>query len=142
MSYTTTISSAVGAGVMSAIGFLVGVGGADVAGNIIKEPEPYGAQFVELDFQGGKFVQHVRPVNTISLRMKWGAKITRNGEIICSGGGVSTYTDKRVTMTPKVWTGEECPILQVGDVAEASWTYETVNGNNVIISGSKTLDRL
>ena len=87
------------------------------------------------EYKDGKFHQRVRPINTKVVRAKWAAKITRSGEILCSGGGIGIYQDKVSIMNEDIWTGGNCPPLKTGDLAIASWTYETVNGHNVTISG-------
>lgn len=137
-----TFITATGYGFISLFGFFAGIGGHGVVEGIVSKPEPYGAQLVSLAYQNGKFIQHIKPINTDAIRMKWAAKIERNGEIICSGGNVSTYLNKPSLMTPNTWTGDDCPVLKNGDVAYASWTYETVDGYNVTISGQLPLENI
>ena len=121
----------VGSSVFAFVAFMAGVGVTDVTKSVLLKPKEYGAQFVFLKFENGRFHQHIKPINISELRMEWAAKISRNGEIICSGGDVSVYTDQVAIMNPNIWTDDDCPPLQSGDVATASWTYKNVDNHNV-----------
>lgn len=124
-----------GACCVGVISLFAGAGGYDAAKNVFSDPKPYGLQFVSLEYRDGRFTQDIRVLNADAVRAEWAAKIMRGTDILCAGGGTSTYQGKLVTMAPDVWVGDNCPPLEAGDMAFASWTYENVNGKNVTISG-------
>lgn len=132
MNNTLIIAGCSGAITMAS--FMLGVGSYEVVDAFVHDPKPYGMQVVSLDYNAGMFHQLVRPINADAVRAEWAAKITRNGVHLCSGGSVSLYTGTSISMTPSQWTGDECPVLQAGDSAFASWTYENVDGKNITIS--------
>lgn len=127
---------------VTAFSFFAGIGTVDVIQNIHKEPEPYRLDLLVLEYSKdeGLIHQHVAPVNIKSVGARWASKISRDGHIICSGGGKSNYDGTAHVFTPSEWTGDDCPELQAGDIASASWTYENINGFNTTEDGDFVID--
>ena len=130
---TTMIGVAAGASSLF-ISFFTTVGINDALKKYVYATDSYSLEFVSLEYDGNNFIQNVQPRGATVVRGKWAAKITRDGEWLCGGGGIAPYEGKVLKMTPTVWAGSDCPELMSGDIAKASWTYEDVNNRNVTIS--------
>lgn len=131
---TTTINLTV-ASIAAVTSFFTGVGGVEVADRLLSQPKPFGLHLVNLEYQSGFVKQNIQPINSEAVRAEWAAKFTRSGRVLCAGGGASNYDGTVHEFTPSEWTGQDCPVLQAGDIGSASWTYKDVNGNLITISG-------
>ena len=125
----TVVACCVGAGSL-----LAGAGGYDVAKNVFLKPEPYGLQAAELKYEDGKFIQRIVPINAPRVPAQWTAEINRNGSQICGGSGFANYEGVEQIYSPNDWTGDNCPELKTGDFAIATWKYQDVNDNNIIVT--------
>lgn len=112
--------------------FLIWLTGATL-GDVMRD-KPAGLRLLEIGYEDGVVFQHHEVFGRDAIIGQWAAKITRDGLIVCSGAGGSTYRGKRVAMTPTVWTGDDCPPLKPGDVAEASWEWTGNDGVRQSIS--------
>ena len=93
-------------------------------------PEPAGMRLIELRYEDGLFYQEHLVYGAETIRAEWAAKIVRGDRFLCVGGGTSAYENGgSPLMTPSYWTGGECPEVQPGDIATATWEY--VDENNV-----------
>jgi len=132
----TTIINATVAGGFAFGSFLMGVGGYELAETIISKPKPYGLQLQELSYVDGDIHQLVVPINAEAVPAVWASKISRGERILCYGGAKSNYDGVKHIFTPSEWTGGDCPELQPGDIASASWSYQDVNGKTITLSGN------
>ena len=106
-----------------------------------RAPEPAGMRLVELRYEDGQFYQEHVVYGAERIRAEWAAKIVRGDEFLCVGGGVSTYQNGgSPKMTPSYWTDAECPELEAGDVATATWEYKDERGVVQRISGEITIE--
>lgn len=128
---------------LSALGLLGGIGIADVVESVTEPPGQLIMTLKELRFEDGKFGQSFRVTGKGKIKADWAAKVTRGSDILCAGGGTAPYSDavkkELSTMAPDIWTGDDCPPLQAGDIGEAIWTYKTQDGSKVTISGEVTV---
>lgn len=123
---------AIGAGFLA----LMGVSGfKDLA-----RDDPVGMRLIDFRYEDGQFHQHHEIFGRASIIANWAAKVTRDGEIICSGGGVSSYAGGPVHMGADHWVGDDCPELQAGDIAQASWEWKTSKGLVEGISATLTIE--
>ena len=99
------------------------------------EVEPVTMRLESLSFDGDVFHQRMKVTGRSSIRGEWAAKIVRDGIWLCGGGGVSAYTSRKITMLPDTWAGDNCPALQDGDRATASWQWVDATGLVRGISG-------
>ncbi len=119
------------------IGVIMLASGAEVLDAL--RPQHISMTAVALEYEDGRFFQEHRVTGADRLRAEWAARITRGDEYLCGGGGAGTYANGgSARMTPTVWAGSECPELQAGDVAEATWEY--VDENNVRHRISATIE--
>jgi hypothetical protein len=75
-----------------------------------------------LDYKDGLIIQKIIPRGGF-IRGEWAAEIMRGERQLCSGGGIAPYDGGAKVFTPSEWTGGNCPPLQPGDIARASWEY-------------------
>lgn len=117
-------------------GFFAGVGGTDVAMNVVSPPTR-GLQLSALEYDTAKnvFRQKIEPVGTQSVKAEWAANIFRGSELLCAGGGTGNYRGITIEFTPDAWTGSRCPPLRPGDFASATWEYKNSEGVLVSVSG-------
>jgi len=87
-------------------------------------PDPVRMELVTLEYRNGEFYQEHSVTGAETVRADWAAKIVRDGHFLCVGGGTSLYKNGgSPRMDPSYWTGDECPDLQPGDLASATWEY-------------------
>ena len=107
-------------------------------------PPPLGLSLEYLSFNGSDFTQEVTPTGASGIAARWAAEISRisGGRTIqlCAGDGVGIYKGTVDTYSPDDWTGDTCPPLKNGDIAEAVWTFTDSDGLTRSISGSLVLN--
>jgi len=125
---------------ISFIGLNFGVGVQKTAAKISAPPPPISMKLQSLEYKKGMFGQAFEVEGGI-IQADWAAEITRSDMSLCAGGGTAPYEGRSELeyYYPDKWTGDTCPSLQVGDVARAVWTYRTVDGLFVSISGEITI---
>jgi hypothetical protein len=107
-------------GVGVTFGGLLGVSGL----KDLRQPDHVRMELVTLVYQDGEFYQEHIVTGAEKVRADWAAKIVRDGHFLCVGGGTSLYANGgSPKMGPSFWTGDECPDLQPGDLASATWEY-------------------
>lgn len=122
------------ASIAAVTSFFTGVGGVEVADRLLSPPKPFGLHLVNLEYKSGYIYQYIQPINADAVPADWAAKFVRGDRVLCSGGGRSNYEGTSHKFTPSEWTGQDCPVMQPGDIGSASWTYKDVNGNLITIS--------
>jgi len=125
---------------LSFVGLNLGVGVQKTATKISSPPPPISMKLQSLEYSEGMFGQAFEVEGGI-IQADWAAEIVRDNISLCSGGGKAPYEGRSELeyYTPDKWTGDTCPALQSGDVARAVWTYRTVDGLFVSISGEITI---
>lgn len=114
-------------------------------------PDFRGMVVAELDYDPTKKMvfQKVHSVTKDPIRASWSAKITRNGEIVCVGGGIAPYEGvnnaERIYFKPVDWAGNTpgglCPeALKSGDVLIANWEHRDGSGLTRSVSKRLVLD--
>lgn len=118
----------VGAGFLG----LLAYGAVHIVGDVFG-PEDVRMTVKHLKFEDGDFDQWLL-VEGGPIQADWAAKITRYSpdgteRFLCVGGGRSVYDGTpSPRMDPDFWTGADCPELQAGDHAQASWEYRDQDG--------------
>ena len=116
------------------VGFMAGVGTVEVVQSTAF-PEDRAMFLERLEYNNGMFTQEHRLEGGGIIRMAWAAEIVRGNVQLCGGGGYAPYEGGTKVFTPDDWTGDDCPELQTGDIARASWEYTTSRGFTASISG-------
>jgi len=81
---------------------------------------------VEMRYEDGVIRQHLGVVGAPFIQANWVVRVTRGSKYLCGDGGSGTYTgEPSPEMTVDVWAGDDCPPLEPGDVAQASWEWAT-----------------
>lgn len=119
---TNTISAGV-LGLGAVVAAALGISGV----NDLNDPPPAGLRLVALEYKNGDIYQDVRIFGRESIRGEWAAKFTRDGRILCAGGGVSSYNGEPIHMDPSTWVNDDCPDIKTGDVAAATWEWQIGN---------------
>jgi len=114
------------------------VGAVEIGSNVV-ETEPVAMRLAALEYDGALIHQHVKITGRDSIRGEWAATIMRGYRRLCGGGGISNYRGMKMTLTPSEWTGSECPDIEAGDVASASWQWTDADGLVRGISGAITI---
>jgi len=106
-------------------------------------PTPGALVVEELHYSDGKFTQTVSPSSGDGIPARWAAEIFRvtNGATkqLCAGSGQGIYTGKTDIYNADDWTGDTCPELRSGDIAEAAWSYTDADGLTRTIIAELTL---
>lgn len=90
----------------------------------LKRPDIAHMELLTLTYENGEFYQEHEITGAEFIRADWAAKIVRGDRFLCVGGGTSLYRNGgSPKMTPSYWAGDDCPELQAGDVASATWEY-------------------
>lgn len=112
-------------------GIIVGAvqGGIALVEDIVSPAPPRALVLIEIGYEDGKIRQLIKPQGADAIVGKWSAKISRGEGNLCAGGGWSNYTGKPYAGTPSKWTGAQCPELQPGDVASATWEWDDADGH-------------
>ena len=104
-------------------------------------PQSVSMALTALTYENGEFYQEHRIEGTDALRAEWAAKIVRGDTFLCVGGGASAYrSGGSPRMDPDRWTGDDCPELEPGDVATATWEYLDESNVRHRISGSIVIE--
>ena len=106
--------------------------------DLAKSPD-VGMRLIDFRYKDGEFHQHHEVFGRAALIADWAAKVTRDGQILCSGGGTSSYAGSPVHMSADYWTGDDCPELMAGDTAQATWEWKTGEGFVAGISATLTI---
>lgn len=122
-----TIATAFGSAILGAVGLFTGVGSIEVYQSLTSQPDRR-LEISGLDYRDGMFVQSSQVHGVDGLPARWTAKIVRGNNLLCSGGDDSAYSNGTLHMTPDQWTGDDCPSLQAGDRAIASWEWRDESG--------------
>ena len=124
---------------MGVVGFATGVGVVDTAQHVLGPPPERFMQVSELsiDRTSGTVTQQLN-VQGGPINANWSAEILRDGDSLCSGGGVAPYNGETAVFSIDGWVGAKCPDLNVGDLARAVWEYRTKEGFTVSV-GSEVI---
>ena len=127
--------------IAAGVGAVAGRTGVDIAAGppAALPPDFRGMVVSELGYdpETRKIFQNVHSATKHSITAIWSAKITRDGEVICVGGGTAPYNAKsnaeRTFYAPVDWAGQTprqlCPdALQSGDVLLANWEHRDGKG--------------
>lgn len=124
---------------LALFGLSFGIGAATIWEAVTNEPAEYSMTLKELHFDGERIGQNIIVNSKHPVPATWTAQIMRNGKQICAGSGKFNYEPRDGTvvkwMTPSEWTGDQCPPVQPGDLARATWKYQNVHGFTAITSG-------
>ncbi|MFK7846840.1 MAG: hypothetical protein AB8G77_16185 [Rhodothermales bacterium] len=143
------ITSSVGADEMSDwSSALISIGIFAFAGNTmgafvgdLTTQDPVSMHLVSLDYSDGQVTQRHEVFGTERIIADWAAQVTRDNQVLCSGGDKATYngiTDKMMSLD--FWVGDTCPELQKGDALVASWEYLDSQNLRYRISGTKLIE--
>lgn len=90
----------------------------------LRRPDHVRMELVTLEYNDGDFYQEHLVTGAETVRADWAAKIVRDGQFLCVGGGTSFYKNGgSPKMDPSYWTGDKCPDLEPGDLASVTWEY-------------------
>jgi hypothetical protein len=124
------------------IGCMLGLSGFEIAHDL--RPQQVSMSVKHLRYVDGNFEQWLE-VEGGPVQADWAAQITRVADdgherFLCVGGDRSLYNgEPSPRMSPSFWTGGECPEIQDGDRASASWEYQDTDGVIHRISASIVL---
>lgn len=146
----TTISAALF--LAAGFGAVAGRTGVDIAvGPPAALPPDFRSMVVKelgYDAETGRVFQNVHSATKHGITATWSAKITRNGTIICVGGGIAPYNSApnaaRTYYSPVDWAGQTpgglCPkTLQSGDVLLGNWEHRDGKGLTRSVSKRKII---
>lgn len=124
-----------------------------------EEPPPIYLTVAALgyDEDTGIFTQHIVPSTSHAISAEWNTQIVRPVDSVvvplCAGGsqsinpetgqpwGNGLYDGTQTSMSVDDWVGAECPKLQPGDKAAASWTYQNEYGVFQTVSTTHTISK-
>ena len=126
---------------MGVAGLGMGVGVEKTTSAITSPPPSVSMSLKKLVYEHGEFGQSFE-VSGGAIKAEWAAEVIRGNRQLCLGGGQAPYEGKSEIkyFTPDQWTGSECPELQTGDIGRAVWTYRTIDGLFVTISGEIVIE--
>jgi len=133
----TAIMNLAAVGAMSLASMTLAAGGYGIVQSVAFPTRSLSVEMLE--YKDGMFHQQITPRGG-TIRGEWAAEIVRGERQLCYGGCIAPYSGDEKVFTPSEWTGGNCPPLQPGDVARASWEYTGDNGEKHTISKTIYID--